>query len=77
MIIHLEHIEESEVEDDEALEERDDNEEGRVEHGQPADGLDGGSICLNLNKYFHTLFIEGFTCKTETRSSLKGMLKFN
>ena len=38
-IIHLEHIEESDVEDDEALEERDDDEEGRVEHGQPADGL--------------------------------------
>ena len=42
--IHLEHIEESEVEDDEALEERDDDEEGRVEHGQPADGLDGGQF---------------------------------
>ena len=42
VIIHLEHVEESEVEDDEALEERDDDEEGRVEHGQPADCLDRG-----------------------------------
>ena len=44
MIIHLEHIKESEVEEDEALEQRDDDEEGRVEHGQPADGLDGVNL---------------------------------